>query len=730
VPGFVAGAGLQSEGHMQRALTAGAAVSAVLLTFVAFADAQPAKADAPLEVTVTGALRNDLPQGPGSGTVVTEEEIGRAEPLDLGEILARVPGVQARQDTAGGMRLDISVRGLEGGRSRRVLVLEDGIPIALNPYAEPDLYYGPPIERVRAVELVQGSGNILFGPQTIGGVINFVTHAPVESNRLLLDAEGGSFGHMRGLIRGGESFGATRYVIQALGKRSDGFRGEGYAQGDAFSKIAFDTERTRSVLKIGVNDQAADSDAVGLTRSLYAKNPRTSSIAPFDRLHQRRFEVSLAHETRLGADTSLRSLLYGYTLARIWRRQNYSRDLPLDSRFERMVGDGVTPGDSIYFLPNDTVLDRTYDVAGIEETLEHKTRTGSIEHTWIVGARVLAEGAQYQQRRGDSPTSLAGALEFDERHRTLAFAGYAQERASVGRNLVATLGSRVEHAAFTRTLSRVVDAQGAHDVDISGSNGVTAWIPGLGLVLGTRTAHVFAGMNVGWAPPRITASVSPRGVPAELGKEQSTNYEFGARVLAGTWLKAQGTLHASVFQNQIVMTTNAGSVSSEIDAGRTEHHGIDAALVFRIGRGFHWPTSVDLRTNYSYLRAAFLGGPNAGRSLPYAPVHSGNATLEVEHGSGVGGEISLRFAGPQFSDVANTIAEDATGRVGQIDTHGTLDAGVHYRHAPSGLSVRVIAKNVTDHAYIVSRRPEGIFVGAPRQVMLGLRWEWEARIPE
>jgi Fe(3+) dicitrate transport protein len=691
---------------------------------------QAAEDGTPLEVTVTDAKRDALPRVPGSGTVVTEEEIARAEPTDVAEILARAPGVQTRQDTAAGARLDISVRGLEGGRSRRVLVLEDGIPIGLNPYAEPDVYYGPPIERVRAVEIVQGSGNILFGPQTIGGVINFVTHAPADSDRLLLDAEGGSFGHARGLVRAGESLGSTRYVIQALGKREDGFRGEGYAQCDAYGKIAFDTERSRSVLKIGVNDMAADSDAVGLTRSLYARNPRTSSLAPFDRLDQRRFEVSFVNETGLGSQTSLRSLLYAYTLARLWRRQNYSRVMPLDLQFERMVGDGTMPGDSIYFLPNDTILDRSYDVAAVEETLEHKIRTGPIDHTWIVGARLLAEAAHYQQRRGDSPTSLAGALEFDERHRTLAFAGYVQERAEVGRNLVATLGSRFEHASFTRTISHVVDAQGAHDVDISGSNGVTAWIPGLGLILGSRSAHVFAGMHVGWAPPRITASVSPRGLPAELGKEQSTNYELGARLLGGNWLKAQGTLHASVFQNQIVMTTNTSSVASEADAGPTRHYGLDAALVFRIGRGLGWPTIVDLRTTYSYLRATFFGGPNAGHLLPYAPVHGGSTTLEVEHDSGVGGEISLRFVGPQFSDSSNTIAEDATGRIGQIDAHGILDAGAHYRHTPSGLSVRLTAKNVSDHVYIASRRPEGIFVGAPRQVMLGLRWEWEARRTE
>jgi Fe(3+) dicitrate transport protein len=218
-------------------------------------------------------------------------------------------------------------------------------------------------------------------------------------------------------------------------------------------------------------------------------------------------------------------------------------------------------------------------------------------------------------------------------------------------------------------------------------------------------------------------------VAAELGTEQSTNYELGGRVLGSTWLKAESTAHASVFRNQIVTTTSAGSDSSETDAGRTEHHGLETALTFRIGRGLGWPTAVDLRTRYSYLHASFLGGPNAGRSLPYAPVHSGGATLEIEHGSGMGGEISYGFVGQQFSDIANTVAEDSTGRIGRIGAHGTLDAGVHYRHR-SGLSARIVAKNVLNDAYVAARRPEGIFVGAPREIVLGLRWEWEEKAPE
>src|SRR5439155_18611980 len=112
------------------------------------------------------------------------------QPVDSAEMLRRVPGVQVRQEYSGGSRIDISIRGLESGRSRRVLLLEDGVPLARNHYSEPDMNYAPAIERYRAIEVVKGSGNILFGPQTLAGTINFVTLAPPDKPTVVVDADG------------------------------------------------------------------------------------------------------------------------------------------------------------------------------------------------------------------------------------------------------------------------------------------------------------------------------------------------------------------------------------------------------------------------------------------------------------------------------------------------------------------------------------------------------------
>src|SRR5262245_65397642 len=105
------------------------------------ADTAPPKPAEPAEVRVIGDKADALQKIPGSGTLVTAKEIERAQPYDMAEMLRRVPGLNVRQEEGGGLRLDIGVRGLDPGRARRTLILEDGIPVAINPYAEADLYY-------------------------------------------------------------------------------------------------------------------------------------------------------------------------------------------------------------------------------------------------------------------------------------------------------------------------------------------------------------------------------------------------------------------------------------------------------------------------------------------------------------------------------------------------------------------------------------------------------------
>jgi Fe(3+) dicitrate transport protein len=335
------------------------------------------------------------------------------------------------------------------------------------------------------------------------------------------------------------------------------------------------------------------------------------------------------------------------------------------------------------------------------------------------------ERGHRQQRAGALPTSDAGDLTLDETHRSVAVAGYVADEVRFGDDFRASPGLRVEHVDYGRDLGRLVVGGAPRDVAISGASGATAVIPGIGGRAGPAAVYAYGGVHVGFAPPRVDIAVATTGQDSHISPERSVNYELGVRAAPRRWIRAEATGFYTAYSNQVLPTPATGPGGSGLaDAGRTRHLGVEGALALSPGKAFGWATTVDLVARYTYSRATFVDGPDAGGPLPYAPQHTASATLDVEHPVGVSAELSWSFVSEQLSDAAGTVAADATGRVGRLAPYHVVDAGARYREPRTHLTFRLTAKNLLDDIHIVSRRPDGIFVGAPRQVMAGMSWDY------
>jgi Fe(3+) dicitrate transport protein len=699
------------------------ASAAVLQVPVAGAEGPPPR---PLEVQVIGERPDALGSVPGSGTVVSAAEIRRADPQDAAEMLRRVPGVVVRQEQSAGLRFDVGIRGINAMRGHGVLVLEDGVPLAVNPYAEPDLYFAPLIERVRAIEVVKGGGNILYGPQTIAGVINFVTVPLPDRTEAKLDVTGGDHGYARYLARYGDAVGRVRWLLQVLHKQGNGFRGEDFRVDDVMAKASLPTgARGELVIKLGFHDERARSTEVGLTQPMFLADPLRPTFTPDDALEARRIEASLLHSQKLTDAITLRTLAYAYTTSRLWRRQDYDRAMVPGVAYDRIVGDTSVPDGALFFRSTTTIIDRTFDVAALEPKLVAQARTGVLEHTIDAGARLLLERGHRQQRAGTLPTSDAGDLTLDETHTSIAIAAYLADDIRFRDDLHAVPGVRVEHVDYHRDIGRMVVGTAPRDVAISGESGATALIPGVGLRAGPRVAYAFGGVHVGFAPPRVDTAVGATGQDQHVSPERSVNYELGVRAAPVAWVSGEVTGFVMDYANEVLPTGtgNAGGVGLA-DAGRTRHLGVETALVLSPGRAFHLGTSIDVSARYTFARATFADGRNAGVTLPYAPQQLASVVLDVEHPIGVGASFAWSFVGEQVADDVATGAVDASGRVGRLAPYNLVDLGARYREPRTHLAVRVAVKNLLNDIYVASRRPDGIFIGAPRQVFASLGWDY------
>src|SRR3989304_1009144 len=112
---------------------------------------------------------------PSSGFILDEQELYRSHVFTTNEALRKIPGIHVRDEEGFGIRPNMGIRGLNPTRSTKPLLLEDGLPLSFAPYGDNASYYHPPVDRFVRVEGLKGANQLLFGPQTISGPINYIT---------------------------------------------------------------------------------------------------------------------------------------------------------------------------------------------------------------------------------------------------------------------------------------------------------------------------------------------------------------------------------------------------------------------------------------------------------------------------------------------------------------------------------------------------------------------------
>ncbi|WP_394826756.1 TonB-dependent receptor family protein [Pendulispora albinea] len=679
------------------------------------------------EVRVHGNAADNLERASGSGSRVSETELRRAQPQSAGEMLRRVPGLVVRQEDPMGLRLNLGVRGLSPTRGRLVLVEEDGVPVVVSPYGEPELYYSTPVERIQNIDVIKGHEVLLYGPQTVGGVVQFHTWTPPTREEWNVEGTWGERGFAKALARYGNTAagGDVRYVVQAFRKQGDGFRNMPFEVTDVMGKVVFATgPNGEATLKLVAYDELSHTTYVGLTEPMYQNDPRQDTVAPHDRFGIRRYEASLRHEQRFGDRTKLDTHVFAYTMNMGLRQQDFDRGNVSGTTYERILGPQGIPGAGLYFRTTSQIRDRNYNVVGVEPKLEHRLFTGPIAHKFIVGGRAMFDSARRRGFAASSPNADTGDLLTDDTTNILGFSAYAEDRIAFRDDVLVTPGFRVEHAISRRYSKRTYEEGAVRDVSLEGSSTATGLMPGIGMIVGKPHFNVFGGLHSGYSPPRISQSITPTGQDVGLSAERSTNWELGARVRPHPWARLEVSGFLTSFDNQLISNnTLSGSAAEFKNGGRTRHLGAELTALMQLGRGLRLPVDVDLAAQYTLSRSTFVGGRYDGNFVPYAPRHLVTATLDVDHArSGLGAQATFTHVGSQFADETNTVEADISGRAGEIPSYNVVDLGARYRHAKTGLSAILTVKNAFDDVYLSGRLPNGIFTSGFRQVFVTLKW--------
>jgi Fe(3+) dicitrate transport protein len=674
-----------------------------------------------------GGLTEGVPRIPGSVQVIDLPMLEQSRVLTVNEALRKVPGVHARDEEGLGLRPNIGLRGVNPTRSSKVLLLEDGIPLAYAPYGDNASYYHPPIERFEGIEVLKGSGQLVYGPSTIGGVINYLTPNAPSKTTGSVTLMGGN----RRFFNGGASFGGswkrTGLVTHYTRKQSDGARENIHADLHDLNVKLQQTLTDRQALTMKTSYYAETSNLTysGLTEEEFRRAPRSN---PFrnDYFYIDRWGASLSHgyvfNSRMVATTNLYAMRFDRDW---WRQSSNSAQRPNDAADPQCGG----MANLLTTCGNEGRV-RSYDNWGLESRLRANTRWLGMSHELDLGGRFHHEDQKRIQLNGDSPVARTGLLIENNRRRNQAFSSFVQNRFGLGR-LSFTPGLRVERITFER-----INRLGNGGQGVSGRIDRTQVIPGMGMAFAAGQGTVlYAGLHRGFAPPRTEDIINnTTGGVVDLDPELSWNYEIGARHQLGQLWRVEMAAFRMDYSNQVIPTSLAGGVGATLtNGGATRQEGVELSSRFdsagRFGRfgnifsnvAWTWLPVAEFRGARFSSIGGFSSTSVSGNRLPYAPGQLVNGSLGYRH-QGLTAMIEAVRTGAQFSDDLNSTGEVANGQRGPIPANTIWNTTVNYEVESWRSTFFFTVKNLFDRLAIVDRT-RGILPGMPRMVQAGVKIE-------
>ena len=693
---------------------------------------------------------------PGAATIMDMQTIKLINPIGTQEMLEYIPGINGYSDDGiGNSRISIGVRGLNPRRSSRVLILEDGVPIQPALYVYPNMYYNPPAERIDRLEVIKGSGAINFGPQTMGGVINYFTRRPRKDFGGMFKITGGENGYASIFTEiGGWGNDKLKPEIQLLYKRGDGFRDNNhFEQMNATLKLNYFPSPDKNIyLKSNINFENSNATYTGLTKYSFENNPKFNPKKD-DNFKVFRVALDLIQSERLNSKISKNTTAFISYFDRRWWRENDIFILASD------VGQD-NPESVPYYSPFDVVrvgngqdnfgILRTFYVAGFEQSYTIKHDLYNNDAIMEVGARLYWERFIDDKKTGMNPDSRDGIyfipaeLEGESptivgqshHYETMAFSGFLSESIKIG-SLNIRPGVRLE--VFEQ--ERIDRLAGSLYLDKT----TMVILPGIGFITDFSSFSFFGGIHRGFTPPSSGAlkilnfgqNSSTGGL--DLEAEKSWNKEVGIRGKISII-----DFELSGFHVSIEDLVAAGRGTAFKNLGKVNSQGLELRSSFGLSQLKSFFPNIDV--SYSFLDTEIIDGrvisnvsgsvgseiDISGNELPYAPAHNLIIGAHFNIGDKLSIRIDRKYVGDVYTDFENITKTDNLGISGPVPEYAIINATVSYQFNQK-LRIFFSGKNISDESYIGSRLhsnpgqkeaglSSGIIIGPRRQINLGLEY--------
>ncbi|MGN8125339.1 TonB-dependent Fe(3+) dicitrate receptor FecA [Pseudomonas sp. 22082] len=632
---------------------------------------------------------------PGARDVIRREEFERQGATQARDVLNRIPGVNAPENNGTGshdMALNFGIRGLNPRLAARSTVLMDGVPVPFAPYGQPQLSFAPiSMGNMDAVDVVRGGGAVRYGPQNVGGVVNFVTRAipdePTVKGGFQTETSPSSshdgFKTSANLLAGGTNANGLGGALLYSGTRGGDWREHSDTEiDDLILKGKYQLDEANSFNAMAQYYEGKVDMPGGLNVADYDADPYQST-RPKDQFWGRRTMFN-----------------FGY------RYQEDRREFTANTFFTKTLRSGYL--DQGTFL---SLSPREYWVRGLETRFAQGFDLGATSHEVGVGYRYINEAGHELRYRtpissNEYPTTNS-RNDRDTRGGTEANAFFVDDRIDIGKWTI-TPGVRYEMIESQQTNNLTnVKYKGDYNTALPALNVLYHLSDSWNLYANTEGS--FGSVQYSQMPNRVSSG--------EVKPEKARTWEVGTRYDNGA-LRAEIGAFLINFDNQYESNQTNDSV---IARGETRHQGIETSVNYALDDLSPALAGFDVYATYAYVDATIReDGPNKGNRVPFSSKHKG--TIGVGYTEGPWKlNLDSSFQSDQFADNANTSKESADGSTGKIPGYMLFSSRAGYDFGPqlSDLNVAVGVKNIFNTQYFTRSfddNNKGKYVGEPRTV--------------
>jgi Fe(3+) dicitrate transport protein len=676
----------------------------------------------------------------GSAYFVSKKELQQHNYTDINRVLGQVPGVSIYEEDGFGLRPNISLRGTSPERSSKINIMEDGVLIAPAPYSASAAYYFPNINRMQSVEVLKGSSQIQYGPNTTGGAINFISTEIPNDFRANLRTSYGTYNTLNSYANVGDSFKNFGYMVEYNKRRSDGFKNldnggnTGFDTDDFVAKFRVNTNPEARVqqsldFKFQYSDEQSDETYLGLTDEDYGTTPyRRYAGSQKDLMDTEHTQFMLTHTAKFSDYFRITTTAYRNDFKRNWYKLN---DVSANGNSASISSLIENPGDFpfLFGLVNGTQNiqgsalnvknnNREYYSQGIQTKADYHFVTGLVFHDIEVGLR-FHQDEEDRFQWVDGYNMINGNMNLVEQ----GTPGTNSNRITDADALAAHVLYKLKYKRWTFTpglryenITLERNDFGTEDVTRTGtnlstrSNEMNEFIPGIGVNYKfNQEFSLFGGVHKGFSPAGTTEGES---------SEQSVNYELGTR-FSHNGFSGEVVGFYNDYSNLLgsdLAATGGGGTLDLFNAGEVDVSGLEV-----LG-GYDFLTnnvnfSLPLTMTYTFTDAEFQntfdsnvgiwGEVASGDQVPYISRHQFNAGLSFITEK-FEAHANARYRG-EFRTLAGTGDIPTNEKVG---SNFIFDISAKY-HLTNNFSLTTNVINMLDTEYEVSRVPAGLRPGHP-----------------